>query len=528
MSQAGLARPPASVPPRNAVPTIETSLRAQVETLASPAFGGRRPGTEGETRTLRYLAKQWFDMGMESGTNLPASPWFAPVELVTREPVLSRALFVRGHHRLVGDGKGVLVLTTGIRNLVENAPVVVVGRGEMPSRTDLAGRIAMVFDSMIEAKAREKDKGRAGDRAKPVVASAPDAAGRLLDAGAMAVITVLDGSRRLDDVAANRLKAGNSLPGEHLENEIEAFVTPEFADRLLGGSAAQPGAALDALRKEAGQPDFVPRPIGVTATLEATSKETRIRTHNLIGRIPGRNPQAGAVLLVAHWDHFGACRTDGTICPGAVDNASGLAVITEAARQILHPSSKGDGPGSGLDRDVYVLATTGEEMGLLGALAFAENPPLPLERIVAAFNVDSTGLVPAGGPVAIVGKGLTPLDGDVEKVVSQMRRRMADGAAVDAAAGAYVRRQDSWVFLQHDVPAIMVSTSYGDPARLQAFMGSAYHTPADTPDAVNYAGMADDVAITTDLVRHFADTRAYPGSATTRSLPAQTNTLRTP
>jgi hypothetical protein len=40
-------------------------------------------------------------------------------------------------------------------------------------------------------------------------------------------------------------------------------------------------------------------------------------------------------------------------------------------------------------------------------------------------------------------------------------------------------------------------------------MAGAYHTPADTPDKVNYAGMADDVQIDTELVREFADARRY-------------------
>ena len=33
---------------------------------------------------LRYLARQWFDIGLEAGTNIPGSGWFAPVELVER------------------------------------------------------------------------------------------------------------------------------------------------------------------------------------------------------------------------------------------------------------------------------------------------------------------------------------------------------------------------------------------------------------------------------------------------------------
>ncbi|PTR11645.1 peptidase M28-like protein [Novosphingobium sp. GV055] len=499
--------------------TLEQRLRAHVETLASPAFAGRRPGTEGETQTLRYLVRQWFEMGLESGTNLPGSPWFAPVELVAREPVLSRAAFMRGRRRLAADEHDVFVVTSGVRNLVESAPVLFVGHGVVPSRTELAGRVALLLESKAAAGGKRGDHDeRHGD-----VEAGREAVGRLLDGGAMAVITVLDGTRTLDDVATRRRKAGTVLAGERLDNEIEAFVTPDMADRLLGGSTAAPGQALAAAQAEAEKPDFTPRLIGTTASLEATSTETRVRTHNLIGRIPGRDPAAGAVLLVAHWDHFGVCTAAGAICPGAVDNASGVAVITEVARQILAGM-----PQRMPDRDIYVLATTGEEMGLLGALAFAENPPLPLGRIVAAFNVDSTGLVPAGGQVAIVGRGMTPLDDTVARVLGRMRRKLVDGRA----ANAYVRRQDSWVLMQHDVPAIMVSTSYADEARLDRFMTGAYHTPADTPDHVNYAGMADDVQINTELVREFADARRYAtGGVTppaTAPAPGPTNSARTP
>src|SRR5690606_5802955 len=129
-----------------------------------------------------------------------------------------------------------------------------------------------------------------------------------------------------------------------------------------------------------GAEDFVPLPLGLSASLEATTRETTIRTYNLIGKLPGRTPQAGAVLLVAHWDHFGICAeppAEDIICNGAIDNASGVAALTEIARRLAK--------GPRLDRDVYFLATTAEELGLLGAHAFAENPPLPLSGIVAAF-----------------------------------------------------------------------------------------------------------------------------------------------
>lgn len=465
---------------------LEATLKAHVETLASDDFDGREPGTDGETKTLRYLARQWFDIGLEAGTNNPGNGWFAPVELVEREPVVSRSSFMRGRKRIAVSDAEVFVVTSGLRSLVQDAPLLFVGYAAASAipRAELAGRIAVMLDSTP-----------AGADAQGTT----DRAGRMLNAGASAVVTVLDGTRGIDDVMARRRRAGYAVAGEKLGSEIEAFLTPRTTDLILAGTA-HPGTAK--LRTDAASPSFVPYLLGVTASFEATSRETRIRTHNLIGRLPGRNPAAGAVLIMAHWDHFGECAAppaEDLICNGAIDNASGLAVVTEAARLL--------GRGRPMERDVYFLATTGEELGLLGAMAFAEDPPIPLDRIVAAFNVDSTGLVAPGGPVGIVGKGLTPLDPLIADVVRRMKRKLAPGNG----ANAYIKRQDSWVLMQHDVPAVMVSNSYGDMDRIERFMEDTYHRPGDQPNnAINYAGMADDVVLQVELVRAFADQKRYP------------------
>ncbi|OYW47528.1 MAG: peptidase M28 [Novosphingobium sp. 12-63-9] len=488
-------------------PPLEAALRLHVETLASDEFEGREPGTDGETKTLRYLAREWFDIGMESGTNDPGNAWFAPVVMVEREPLTSRAVFMRARKKLSAPDDGIFVVTSGIRSLIENAPLLFVGKGRASdaSRTELAGRIALILDSDAGGDKAGGDKA-GGDRAGGDKAGGdnaggdkgPDRAGALLDAGASAVITVLDGERTLDDVVARRRRAGYALFGERLGGDIEGFMSVGVAAQLLAGGAA---GDLASLRRAAQAPDFAPRLLGVTGTLEATSRETRIKTHNLIGKLEGRRSDAGAVMMVAHWDHFGKCAeppAEHLICNGAVDNASGLAVITEVARILSR--------GKPLDRDVYFLATTGEELGLLGAQAFAENPPIPLDKVVAVFNVDSTGLVPAGQPVSVVGRGMTHLDEGIDRVLKSMKRKAVPGNA----ANAYMRRQDGWVFIQHDVPAVMVSTAYSDAEKLERFMEDRYHRPSDVSSKVEYGGMADDVILQAALVRHFADAKRVP------------------
>lgn len=483
----------AATPNKRQLALIEAQLRQHVGALASDEFGGREPGTPGETLTLRYLARQWFDIGMESGTNDPGNAWFAPVELVEREPQGSRAQFFHAKRRVVVPDSGVFVVTSGLRSLIENAPLVYVGRnvGGAVARTELAGRVAVILDS----ETPPLDAAKSGPGGLPV-----DRAGKLLEGGASAVLTVLDGERTIEEVMARRRRAGYALSGERLGGDIEVFVSAEAARQLLVGAG---GTDLAGLRAAGSTPGFSAKAIGITASFEATNRETRIKTHNLIGKIEGRRPGSGAVVLMAHWDHFGECAAppaEKVICHGAVDNASGLSVITEVARLIS--------AGKPLDRDVYLVATTGEELGLLGALAFAENPPIPLGSVVAAFNVDSTGLVPAGLPVSVIGRGMTRLDPGIALVLKSMKRKLVPGDE----ANAFARRQDSWVLMQHDVPSVMVSTSYSDPARLEAFMENVYHRPSDEASRVVYGGMVDDVLIQTELVRFFADTKAWPAT----------------
>lgn len=466
---------------------IAAALRTHIETLASDAYDGRKPGTEGETKTLRYLIKQWFDIGLVSGTNDPGHPWFAPVELVERVPVVSHAQFLRGKRRIAPPDNAALVVTSGLRGLVDAAPVLFVGSGAgpVPPRAELAGRVAMLLDG-------------AGESAP----SLAERQGRLLDAGASAVLIVLDGKRTIADIAAQRAKAGYALANGRNDGDVEAFITPEFAQTLLAG---EPGGSLAALRAAAANPGFAPRLLHFAVSLEAANRETRVLTHNLIAKLPGRRPQDGAVLLVAHWDHLGECGAADAadrICNGAVDNASGLAVVTEAARILAH--------GRPLDRDVYFLATTGEEMGMLGAFAFTENPPLPLDHIVAAFNVDSDAIAPKGGPFGIVGKGMTSLDPGIERVAAAMNRKIADSGD----ANQYVRRQDVWAFMQHDVPSVMVSTAYADTKRLDRFMAERYHKPGDEfSEHLELGGAVDDVNMLVALTQEFADPRRWPGMA---------------
>jgi hypothetical protein len=120
---------------------------------------------------------------------------------------------------------------------------------------------------------------------------------------------------------------------------------------------------------------------------------------NLVGILPGTDPvlRHEAVVVGAHYDHLGIGNSVGgdSIYNGADDDGSGVVALLEIARILA------SGPPA--RRSVIFLATTGEEVGLLGTRYYIDHPAVPLENTVADLQIEMIGRPDslAGG----VGKG---------------------------------------------------------------------------------------------------------------------------
>ncbi|MEP3724212.1 MAG: M28 family peptidase, partial [Parasphingorhabdus sp.] len=243
--------------------------------------------------------------------------------------------------------------------------------------------------------------------------------------------------------------------------------------------------------------------------------ETQLRSytsHNVIGKIAGTNPKSGALLFMGHWDHFGECRIEDPlepekdrICNGAVDNASGISLLIETAKRL-----SGDAP----ERDIYYLATTAEEKGLLGARAFVNSPPIALQKFKLVFNADTIALSDDGEKIAVIGLGQAGPDSDIEIVAKR------EGRQIDRTGNAdvYVKRQDGYVFLERDIPAYMITSAFADEERLEAFINGPYHDVSDeVNDTLELTGAAADANFHVALGRYFSSTATYPGKVTSGS-----------
>jgi hypothetical protein len=112
------------------------------------------------------------------------------------------------------------------------------------------------------------------------------------------------------------------------------------------------------------------------------------RPPNVIGELEGALYPEEVVILCAHLDSYNKDSTS-KLAPGADDNASGVAAVLVAA-EILGEYSWG--------RTVRFALWTGEEQGLLGSKAYAEDSSELGEEIVAVVNLDMIGWDGVGGP----------------------------------------------------------------------------------------------------------------------------------
>src|SRR5690606_39900416 len=108
-------------------------------------------------------------------------------------------------------------------------------------------------------------------------------------------------------------------------------------------------------------------------------------SRNVLAKLEGSDPALADeyVIYTAHWDHLGiGDPVDGdSVYNGALDNASGTAMVLEIARAFTQVEPKPK-------RSVLFLMVTAEEQGLLGSAYYAAYPVYPLEKTAAVINID--------------------------------------------------------------------------------------------------------------------------------------------
>ena len=208
---------------------------------------------------------------------------------------------------------------------------------------------------------------------------------------------------------------------------------------------------------------------------------------NIIAVLPGRDRSLPAVLLMAHHDSVWGS-------PAAADDAAGVASILETVRAIKTAPQP--------QRDLMILFTDGEELGLEGAKTFFASDPRRA-RVGVIVNAETRG---GGGRAQMFETG-----GDNGAMMELFAANVSRPVATSLSVFIYQKLPNSTDYT--------VAKKRGYPGFNFAFIGRAglYHSPLATPDALDQGALQDMGRQTLDLARALADAPSLPGRAADRT-----------
>jgi Zn-dependent M28 family amino/carboxypeptidase len=266
---------------------------------------------------------------------------------------------------------------------------------------------------------------------------------------------------------------------------------PAQAEKLFAGSGHtfEEIAALGKDRKPL--PHF---PLGVSLQARASVKNTSVESANIIGKLAGNDAKLKNeyVVISAHVDHIGIGEpvNGDRIYNGAMDNASGVAVLLDLAAQFnAHPEQ--------LCRSILFVVVTAEEKGLLGSKYFAAHPTVPPKSMIADINLDMF--------LPIVPLKVLKVPGLAESDLGDRVREAAQLFAVrvqpdpEPLRNVFIR-SDQYNFIRHGVPALKLDVGFdpGSPEQkiFKDWLTNRYHAPSDDlaqPVDLASAGLYEDI-----------------------------------
>jgi Zn-dependent M28 family amino/carboxypeptidase len=167
-------------------------------------------------------------------------------------------------------------------------------------------------------------------------------------------------------------------------------------------------------------------------------------------------------------------------------------------------------------RSIYVLFTTAEESGLLGADYFAAHPVLPASDWAANINIDGVNLFGQAKDIVLLGSERSTL-GMMAADLAVQRGRVV-GPDPEPGRG-YFFRSDHFPLAKAGIPALSISdpVQYAgkDPGYAKKlrdeYIEKDYHQPSDEfKEDWDYAGAVDDLRFLAELGWRVANATTLP------------------
>lgn len=495
-------------------------LAAYVKELSSNAYLGRKPFTEGETKTVAYLEGELKRLGLQPGNG---DKYTQDVPLVEVKTIPSPEIQIAGNDQnitlKVNDDYVIFSEREQESIAVNSSELVFCGFGVVAPEIgwndyaglDMKGKTAVVLvndpdfgteDSTLFKGNTMTYFGRWTYKYEEAERQGAEAILIIHEtASAGYPWFVVQSSRQ-----GGRLQL-QSRDGNPNKPAIQGWITLDAAKKLFEAS----GKDLAGEIRRARTKGFTPVSLGMSMTASLQNTFRNDMSKNVIAKIDGTSRPDEMIIYTAHWDHLGvgAAVEGDSIYNGASDNASGTAALLSIANAFMKQDKKPE-------RSVVFLFVTAEEQGLLGSQYYAENPIYPLNKTVANLNMD--GVLTAGetNDLVMIGYGHSDLDAYAEETAKTQGRYVTPDQEPEKG---YFFRSDHFNFAKVGVPALYAEN--GSDNRLKGkefgkqveaeYLANRYHKPADEFDETwDMGGLVQDAQFFYHVGNKLASETTFP------------------
>lgn len=486
------------------------AMRAHIEFLADDALEGRETGTRGHEIAANYVASRFRALGLSTANK---DGWFQKVPFAGGLLDEAKSSFTIAGQSFANRKEVLFGPARKDGTDSQQAQVVFVGYGiddPKAGQNDYAGlnvkgKVVAVLTGF--PKGMRSDVGAHYGRSKAKMAQAR---------GAIGVITVRTLERERTrpwtreiegpiHPTLNWAQADGSGFTETPAIQFGVTLHDKAAAALFAGAPKKLEAVLAEADKVGGRPKgFALKP---AITLNRTTTMSRITSPNVIGMLPGSDPKLAGeyVLLMGHLDHTGVdpAKEGDKIFNGAMDNASGIAAMLEAARALASAPTRPR-------RSILFAAVTAEERGLLGSDYLSRHSVVPGGKVVSVVNLDMPILLYDFQDVIAFGAEHSTMGPAVARAAQKMGLSLSPDPL--PSEGLFTR-SDHYSFVKQGVPSIFLITGFknGGDKIFADFLKTHYHKVSDQPSLpFNWDAAAKFARINTLIAAEIANADDAP------------------
>ena len=435
----------------------QTTISNHIERLASDEFLGRKPFTEGEIKTVKYLKDEFEKLGVLPGNG---NSFFQDVPMVEITGTPSEKMIISGKNGSINlEYLKDFVATTNKSETdvnLKDSDLVFAGYGIIAPEygwndydgIDWKGKTAVVLINDPGFKSGDSTlfKGNEMTYYGRWTYKYEEAARQ----GADGLIIIHDTEPA--SYGWNVIESGWSGARLIIESDlpllnVESWISGESAKKMFDISTMK-GQDYKTLSKNK---TFKPIPLDLKVSVEIKNKIKKDVSKNVVALIPGTDRKDEFIIYSAHWDHFGVGKAinGDSIYNGSVDNASGTAGLLAIAEAFKKSKAT--------KRSIVLLAVTGEEQGLLGSAYYSENPIFNPKKTVANINIDALDSPGKMKDLTITGFGQSEMDVYAKEAATQQNRYIIPDPEAEKG---YFFRSDHFNFAKIGIPALYASGTY--------------------------------------------------------------------